>query len=133
MAGPKPKLRHTRRFMQGRMTPEELHAQLGVAAPCKGCGAPGLYTARIYILISDLKPDMLAVMRMMHGSGSLPTVALKPGPAVCVSHVVSCKRCWPSMQKALLKAPSYAWCDIDMGPGPERTLVQVPAIGAKLA
>ncbi len=130
----KPEIIHRNKFMNGLMTPEELHAKLGVNQACRACGAAAVITARVYVLLSDLKTDVKAAMQVAHFPDPIPVAKLKAGDAVCVSNVASCARCKDALLKAMTgrNIPSYAFVDIDYGPGPDRIVVQVPAIGGAI-
>ncbi len=128
----KPEIRHTKQFMDGRMTPEELHRQVGLRAKCVGCGQPAAIRIKVLAQLEELtkrQPEFVAALAVTNPTGPcVPTVQTIYGPMVKISDVGACDLCRKTAEIAAARgAPSWCIVEIDRGPGPQNAQVQVPA------
>lgn len=131
VAKKKPEILHIKKFMGGRVTPEELHRAIGLRVKCSGCGQPAAIRIRVLVELAELtkrQPEFVAAVAASNPEGpSVPTVATKYGPMVKVSDTGACALCRKTAEVAAARgAPSWCIVDIDRGPGPDRPQVQVP-------
>ena len=130
----KPENIHRRQLFGGRTTAEEVHrSHFPPDARCQ-CGSRKVaIRARTFMPLFDfLKDYAQAAMALaaQHG-GQLPCVDLRgpgnrPVKHVRLGEVYGCDGCKALLEKTLAKGPSYVVVDIQRGPGPERSIIQVP-------
>ncbi len=131
VAKKKPGIRHIKKFMGGRMTPEELHRAVGLRVKCTGCDQPAAIRIRVFAALDELTkrhPEFVAAVAVSNPEGPfVPTVATQYGPMVKISDIGACALCRKKAEVAAARgAPSWCIVDIDRGPGPDRPQVQVP-------
>jgi hypothetical protein len=122
---PKPPARiiHRKKFMDGRMTPDEVEASVMPIGKRCPCGAPPTCVARVFMPLDEVvkqigqtelgrllveKPDefqSLCLDLPQHG-----------GVFVRASTAYSCRAHLPEMERQAAKAPSWCYVDIDRGP-----------------
>jgi hypothetical protein len=111
-----------KKFMGGRMTPEEIHAQLGVGKPCKGCQRPALIVIRSLCTLKDWKDKVSAGFQQLVGAltpdGHPPTFPTKYGPMICIGELFVCKSCAPAAERVAAKHPDWILIEINRGPKP---------------
>lgn len=127
----KPKIRHTTKFMGGRMTPDELHRQMGLRVKCTGCGQPAAIRIKVLAALDELtarEPELVAAITITNPDGRfVPTVQTIHGPMVKISDVGACDLCRKTAEIAAARgAPSWCIVEIDRGPGAQNAQVQVP-------
>jgi hypothetical protein len=110
-----------KKFMDGRVTPLELHARLAfpLNSKCHYCGKPP--TAKLTSFAEEdemLKRDpALRVHKTAEPARySQMRAKFKPGWFLRINTVYSCRDCLPSAEKAAAKLPSWIFVDIDRGP-----------------
>lgn len=112
---PKAEVIHRRKFMQGRMTPEELNTAVGIRKPCHYCGRPGQMRIRTFMSEKDAMtyfPQVVAMMIASSGTGQLPTVPMTYGRMVRMTDLGVCLRCRPEAEKQAAKLPSKVLVEI---------------------
>jgi len=116
---------HSKKLFKGRAA-DEIHRRL-MGGKCL-CGQPAAIMIRVFApLVEMLQTSAQFVMRLQAEYGSLPVVDFKTGKFLRVSQVFACDHCKTGAEREAAKAPSH-WCvEIDRGPGPEKTIVQVPS------
>lgn len=119
---------HRRTFMDGRMTPRDLHnAVLFTGKKCQSCTRPPEYVLRVFaqekemiardpslLTFAALNPEKYAQMRVL---------TFKEGPWLRISEVLSCGHCFKDAQKAAAKGPSWTLVEIDRGPDEAKPMV----------
>lgn len=124
---------HRRKFMDGRMTPEEAHQRYGIppGAKCQ-CGARPLITCRILMPLDELvKRDPQFIGKMLLGKDGAEAfyklcVETVHGTYVRVSTVYACKMHEKDLDHAAAQAPSWCIAEFNRGPGAERVVVGGP-------
>ena len=113
-------------FMNGEMTPKELHAKVAWAGKqCNGCGGKRL-TLRVKILapVGEVvaRNDALARLitiddQMLAGllQACVPTIH---GPYVMVSDAFACRLCQRNLEKAAASSTVPSWCIVEFDRGP---------------
>lgn len=129
--GRKPETRHIKKFMGGRMSPQDLHQAVGVRNPCVGCGQPSVIRIKVLVGLKELTarhPEFVAQIMTTNPNGLyVPTVDTTYGKMVKVSDVGACRLCQKDAETAAARgAPSWAIVEIDRGPGADRGVGQVP-------
>lgn len=112
---------HRKQFMDGRVTPQELHSALAfpVGAKCVGCGGPPLTTIRTFAEEAEmLKRDPRLKILFMADPDKYMSMRLvtKMGPYLRLAEVYACARCTPEAERAAAKHPSWTFVDINRGP-----------------
>ncbi len=124
------KTRHVKKFMGGRITPDELHRALGIRGVCAICEGPGAIRIKVLVQLDELtkrQPEYVAQIMATNPDGLfVPTVATTYGPMVKVSDIVACDNCKVDAERSAAKGPSWALVEIDRGPGKDRAVVQMP-------
>ncbi len=118
-----------KQFMNGRMTPEELHQKLAIphSAKCSGCGGRPLIRASVFGPLDEVKAKDPSIELLAQQNPEMFLAMLVPtklGPFVRISTAFSCKSCRPDLEKTLAKAPSWCFVDIDAGPGADKMVAQ---------
>jgi hypothetical protein len=116
---------HRKQFMEGRMTPEELHNRAlsqGGTIKCP-CGLDPVTRIVTFADVKDLmkhEPEMLAGMAryyMRQGLG-LPCVEFTYGKFVKIGDGFFCEICSPEMEKkAARELPDWVLVEVRRGPG----------------
>lgn len=128
---PSAETRHIKKFMDGKMSPQELHQRLGIRKNCYGCGKPAVVRLRTFVALDELtkrQPEYVAQIMASNPNGPyVPTVATKYGPMVKVSDIGACALCAKEAEKAAARGPSWCIVEIDRGPDPKQAVsAQVP-------
>ena len=128
----KPEVRHVSKFMQGRMTPQELHQAIGIRKKCVGCGQPAVIRIKVMVELKELtrrQPQYVAGIAASNPEGPfVPTIKTSYGDMVKVSDVGACSLCQKEAEvTAARDAPSWALVEIDRGPGKDKAQVSVPS------
>jgi hypothetical protein len=119
---------HRRKFFNGELTPQQLHAELAWhKRKCGGCGGPPAMRIQSFVLLSDLQPEARVVVDCEIALNRLHTTKMEDGPAIRIGDLFACSMCSPAAERAAAKAPSYAIVWIEKGPGPDTTTVSVVA------
>jgi len=120
------KVRHIKKFMGGRMTPEEVHSKYAFppGARCECCKSSKLSVRAITLApFSDVMShskmfgmlDPVTVAQMIvqiKGSDG------RPIPYVRIGIVYACKQCVPVLERFLAKLPSWVIVEINRPPKP---------------
>lgn len=125
-----------KKFMDGRMSPEEAHAKFAfpVGAKCTGCGAPPTIRGIVMAPLDEVRKrdpdfDTLASLANINPEAATRFYEMlvqikgsdgKPTPYVRISTAFSCKSCSKTFEKTLAKAPSWCIVEINRGPGPDK-------------
>jgi len=136
-----PSARFVKKFMDGRMTPEEVWRQHVIRnRPCFGCGSPkGAIVIRVFMPFVEamrrnepLMQDM-ARWAVMNGMDTFPTVQFgnPPEDFIRVSEKVACDRCKATAERAAARGPSWVVVEIKRGPGDINPVVQAARIRKK--
>lgn len=122
--------RNRRKFMDGRMTPQEAHRKWGFGGRrCTGCKtSPGVMRIRVLMPLDEAMeaaPEYLAALALTNkeNPGQVPTVQLKESagdfkgkPYFMASQTFWCRDCRRDAQIAAARgAPSWAVVEIDDG------------------
>ncbi len=126
----KAEIRHLKRFMGGRATPQEVFRAVGVRKKCAQCGCPASVRIRVLVELKELikrQPEFVAQIMASNPTGQpvVPTVPTIHGPMVKVSDVGACSQCRTAAERAAARGPSWAIVEIDAGPK-ETVQAQVP-------
>ena len=125
---------HVKKFMDGRMSPQELHRALGIRKKCEQCGAPAAVRIRVLVELAELvkrQPEFVAQIMATNQNGPyVPTIDTKYGKMVKISDVGACENCRKSAEIAAARGPSWCIVEIDRGPSPTNPVSgQVPNAG----
>lgn len=122
---------HRKKFMGGRISPEEFHSKYAfpVGAKCQGCQARPSVRAIVMMELAEARKnpliDQLMLMDPAAFMSSVVQIKGSDGKAVpyyrC-SVVYSCRACRAAMEKQLAKAPSHCIVELNAGPGPDRVV-----------
>lgn len=121
------RVRHIKKFANGRMTPEEYHSKYAFppGSRCAGCGAPPVIRAIVMMELAEARknPNVDAMMLISPADFMNQIVQIKGSdgkaqPYFRCSIAYACKRCGPAMEKQLAKAPSHCIVEINRGPDP---------------
>jgi hypothetical protein len=115
-----------KRFDGGNRTPQEYHRAHAFppAAKCSGCGGPPAVRAVVLAPFDEVSQrGMLPHDELVNPSILQTVVPLKGADGQAVPHVrlsitYSCSRCRREFERALAKAPSWCFVDINEGPDP---------------
>jgi hypothetical protein len=134
-ARPKPEILHRKKFMDGKMTPKEVHRAFGLGRPCSNCGGPPAIRIRVFMPLDEATqraPNFVAAVAAISplGGGKLPTVKFKEhaGDTVGKDYIKASDTCWCDNCKvearitAAKNSPSWAVVQIDEG---HKDIVQV--------
>lgn len=126
------KVIHRKKLFGGRYTAEEVHQKYAFppSAKCAGCGGKPLMRAIVMMEISEAKKNPVFALQMAQDpEGFFKTLVEikssdgKPKPYCRISKAYACKRCSPSMEKQLAKAPSHCIVEFNRGPDPDKIMV----------
>jgi len=117
-----------KKFMDGRMTPQEAHSKWGfpVGAKCEFCGGPPLISVRSFAEEGEmLKRDpMLKILQLVepdkYQSMQLKT---KQGTYLRIACAYACQSCRGAAERAAARHPSWMFVDIDLGPDPLKIVI----------
>jgi hypothetical protein len=108
---------HVKKFMGGRITPEEAHAIHGIRKKCVGCGRPAIIRAKVFATLADFKarmPEAAAIVASLNPLGPfVPTVQMTYGEMVMISDVGACKMCKPQLLRTAAKHPDWTFVEFD--------------------
>lgn len=129
---PKPSKRIDK-FMGGRMTPREAHAQLSVRRPCVNCQLPATIRIRVLAELEELKrrqPQFVAGIMATNPNGPyVPTIATTYGAMVMLHDVGSCDSCRKAVEVQVAHGQEdWMLVEIDRGPANIRPMVQSPGL-----
>jgi hypothetical protein len=129
---------HRRKFMQGRMTAEEVHARLAfpIHAKCAGCGRRPTIRAIVLCPLAEMRArdpdfDTVADLALVNPEAAEKFHGMcvqikgsdgKPETYVRISTAYCCKTCGPTMERTLAKGPSWCIVEINRGPGTDRII-----------
>lgn len=120
---------HRKKLFGGRYTAEEIHQKYGFGPQhkCAGCGARPLIRAIVMMELAEArKNSALDQMMLVAPDAFMQQIVQikgsdgKPTPYFRISVTYACKRCAPTMEKQLAKAPSHCIVEINRGPGPDK-------------
>lgn len=126
-----PRVIHRKRLFDGKMTAEEVHSKYGFPrhAKCAGCGAPPLIRGIVLMEFAEARKNpMIDQLLLARPEALLEQIVQikgsdgKPSPYFRVSIAYACKRCAPTMERTLAKAPSHCIVEINRGPGPDKMI-----------
>lgn len=122
---------HRKKFMGGRMTPQEVHAQLAfpLDAKCAGCGRRPTIRAITMCELSEARkdPGIEAIFQENPAAVVQRVVMLKGSDGKAIPYLrmgiaYSCASCRPTMERTLAKAPSHWVVEINDGPAEEKVI-----------
>lgn len=122
---------HRKKFMGGRISPEEFHAKhaFPAHAKCLGCGKRPTIRAIVLMELAEAKknPSVDVFMQAAPELFMQSVVQIKGSdgkavPYYRVSVTYACPACKRDLQKALAKAPSHCIVEINDGPGPSKAI-----------
>jgi hypothetical protein len=122
---------HRKKFMGGRISPEEFHAKhaFPIHAKCQGCDRRPVIRAIVMMELAEAKknPAVDTLMQMAPEAFMKAVVQIKGSdgkavPYYRVSVTYACKACKRDLQKALAKAPSHCIVEINEGPRPDKMI-----------
>lgn len=118
---------HTKKFMGGRITPNEMHAMFAFPQGAKcACGAPPQHRAIVMASVKDavlhqmLDPKSVFDQEFMR-SCIVPLQfdkTQKPEHWIRLSATYCCDLCRPTMEKELAKLPSWVLVELSKKPNP---------------
>lgn len=121
------KRKATRKFMDGKITPQDYHRQHGFpkGAKCAGCGGPPAVKAMVFAEVKEAVKRGMMPPPMENGvinEAVVKTLVKFKGPSGPVLHArlsqsYSCTSCRVDFEKALARAPS--WCVVEINEGPD--------------
>jgi len=119
---------HRRKFMDGKMSPEEAHQRYGIPPHARcACGARPLITCRIFMPLDEVvKRQGTFVGLMLAGKEEeLYSMLLETihGTFVRVSTAYACKQHEKDLDLAAAKAPSWCLVEFNRGPGAEKIVI----------
>ena len=127
---------HVKKFQGGRETPDEMHRRLGIRKICAICKKPAAIRIKVYVPLKELmNRNMSAVQALMLTNplgplAPLPTIPMKFNGTVQQMLKVSdngfCDLCKSQAEREAAHGPSWAFVEIDRGPGKDKFPTQVP-------
>jgi hypothetical protein len=130
---------HMKKFMGGRMTPEEVHRALGFRKSCAICRGPPAIRIRVFAPLKEVMartPEFLGEIMAANPAGPtapLPTMPSKYGLLLKLSDQAFCDTCKVGAERAAAHPPKrwpFKDCqivEIDRGPPKQGPVVQVLA------
>lgn len=119
--------RFMQKFMDGKMTPEEVWRKLVLhRRVCAGCGSPKCaILIRVFMPLQEAMERNLALVTYMHrwavmqGIDQIPTVDFgnPPEPFIRASETGWCDNCKSAAEKQAARGPSWCVVEIEKGPG----------------
>jgi hypothetical protein len=117
---------HRKKLFDGRETAQQVHAELAwYGLSCGSCGGPPALQVQVFALLSDLSPNARLVMGIEIENKRVDPIKTPKGTAVRMSHAVACSMCAPALERAAARGPSWAWVELDRGPGADNPIVGV--------
>jgi len=119
---------HVKHFMQGEMSPNEMHRKLAWGGRgCTKCGQPAAIRVRIFAEVAEIskRSPQFLMQLAAENSGEVPVVDFKYGKFVRVSEVFGCSHCRAGLEREAAGAPSWCLVELDRGPS-DTTQVAVP-------
>ena len=112
---------HIEKFMGGRMTPRDVHAQLAFpfGSKCKYCSNPPAAKLTSFAEEAEMlkrDPNLKIHAKTEPDKYSQMRVKFQPGWFLRINCVYACRNCLPGAEKAAAKLPSWVYVDIDRGP-----------------
>ena len=125
--------RHIRKFMNGRMTPRELHASVGVRRPCVICKQPATMRIKVLAELAELerrKPEFCLMIKTTNPNGPyIPTISTTYGPMVMLHDVGACDSCRKKAEVQVAHGTEdWMLVEINRGPADIKPQIQVPRI-----
>lgn len=125
---------HVRKFMDGKMTPDEAHRQTAWAGGCcMYCGSPKpAVRIQLFGLVSECieRHAQWCMQEAAKHDGRLPIVNFTYGKFVRMQRTYACDGCRSRAEREAAQGqPSYVLVEFDYGPGPDKPVVQVPRNG----
>lgn len=124
------KVIHRKKFMGGRISPEEFHSQYAfpIHAKCNLCQRRPMTRAITMIELKEAIKRQPAIAEVIKASpeGFLQNIVQikgtdgKPMQYMRLGIAYACKSCTPQLEKTLARAPSHVICEISRGPGSDR-------------
>jgi len=116
---------HRKQFMDGRMTPQELHASTAfpLGAKCTGCGGPPMTSIHSYGEEAEMlkrDPNLLVLLKTDPEKYAQMRTQTKMGYFLRIGAVYACSLCSKQAQKEAARHPSWCFVEIDTGPTPDR-------------
>jgi hypothetical protein len=114
------KIIHSKKFADGRMTPQEFFVKnsFPIDAKCE-CGRPPWAQFSVYVPLDEAKKrGMLSGLEGVESELFKLLIQLrqhknaKPTPHVLASRAYSCKQCLPEANKQAARGPSWAFVDV---------------------
>lgn len=129
------KVVHMRKFLRGRMTPEEYHAKWAFppGVRCTSCqGAKVVLRAITLAPLADARRvspwvDALDPVALLQMVVQIKGADGQPVPYVRIGTAYSCAQCRSALERTLAKLPSWVQVEFNRGPGPDKPAIQVPA------
>ena len=123
------KVLHTKKFMNGLLTPQEAHRKWGINRRCVHCNGPGACRIKVFMPLDELlkrAPNFVAALMATNPdeSGKLPTARFKESAGdkqgkdyIKASDTVWCDHCKTEARlTAARNSPSWAVVEIEEGP-----------------
>lgn len=115
---------HTRKFMQGSCTPEELHQELSFppGSKCKLCGRPPMIAIRSFAEEKEMlnrDPNLIVLAKTDPTKYASMTITTRSGRYLRLGEVFACRSCAPQAEREAAHHPSWCFVDVDRGPGPD--------------
>lgn len=122
------KIIHRDKFLNGRMTPEELHREMAfpIGSTCRGCGRPPTIAIRSFAEEAEMfsrDPNLMVLAKTDPDTYGKMLVKTKAGRFIKLGEIYSCPTCAPEAEKAAAKHPSWCFVEVDRGPGPDRIMM----------
>lgn len=130
MGNPSNPIVHFQKLFGGRETAMELHRRLAWnGKPCTGCGSKETaIQIEILVRLSDMEVNLREAVEIEIAMGRITEVPVHGGPAIRTSHVLACKSCQGTAERAAARgAKSFTLVWIDRGPGEDKPMVSVIA------
>lgn len=123
------KVIHVKKFMDGKIAPEELHAMFAWAGKKCRCGTTPFVRCLSFAPFAELNeraPGMLVQMAI-ENNGTIPMVEFTYGKFVRIGEAYACGRCMRALERAAAKHPSWVLVEWQKAPTMS-TQVQVPNV-----
>lgn len=119
---------HRKTFMDGRMSPKDLHnAVLFTGKKCQTCTRQPEYILRSFAEEAEMlkrDPNLYALMQSrLDLYLQMRVTNFKGGPWLRIAETYACGQCFKDAQKAAAKGPSWVLVEIDHGPKEIRAMV----------
>ncbi len=125
------KIVHVDKFMQGTMTPNEVHRKYAYGTHKCECGLPPAGRILSFASVVDMTRDEERRARLqdltMRNEGRVPMVKFTYGDFVKLGETFFCDLCQSTAEKAAARLPDWVLTEIDRGPDPHNSVsAQVP-------